>query len=172
MRLPRRAPREVYRLYDEEEYLAGATWEPSVELPDTEASADPSSSPDLRRRRMTSAAILVGAASAVGAVIALNTLHQSPRNGRGEDGRARSTRAKPTAAVAGVGAVQVIHAHGRTPSQRRSRPLRGSSESRRGRRQAGLQMLRRRRFVSVPAASEMRRLEAETRRREEFGFER
>jgi len=71
MTLLRRAPREVYRVYDEDEYLAGATWEPGVESASAKIPAD------LRRRRALSAAILLGAVGAVGSVIALNSLSQS-----------------------------------------------------------------------------------------------
>jgi hypothetical protein len=86
--LLRRAPREVYRVYDEDEYLAGATWEPDVE------SAPAPVPSDLRRRRILSAAILLGATSAVGGAIALNGLTQSQGSSRRHGARMRLATAE------------------------------------------------------------------------------
>ncbi|HEX5852455.1 MAG TPA: hypothetical protein VFY36_05130 [Solirubrobacteraceae bacterium] len=122
MRFPRRAPREVYRLYSEDEFLAGATWEPDVEEAGTARVPT-----DLRRRRVLSAAILLGAASAVGALIALNSFVQSKENDR-PGGRARVAKAKPRIAV-GLHKVVVAQARQRARAHRRARSSRHSSQS-------------------------------------------
>jgi hypothetical protein len=62
--LPRRAPREVYRLYTEDEYLRGV----DGGLPDI---AGLPANARNRLRRIASAALLVGACGAVGVVLAL-----------------------------------------------------------------------------------------------------
>ncbi len=79
MRFPRRAPREVYRLFDEDEYLAGATWEPGE--PDS-GSVDVRSSTDSRWPRIVSAAVLLGTTGAVGGLVLLNSLAHPRGSGR------------------------------------------------------------------------------------------
>jgi hypothetical protein len=91
MSLLRRTPREVYRLYAEDEYLAGATWESSAEPASTTGASD------LRRRRALSAAILLGAMGAVGSLLALNSISQPRAAGRRMAHRSTSTsRVPPT----------------------------------------------------------------------------
>jgi hypothetical protein len=62
--LPRRAPREVYRVYTEDEYLAGV----DERLPDI---AGLPADAQNRLRRIAGAALLMGACGAVGGVLAL-----------------------------------------------------------------------------------------------------
>jgi hypothetical protein len=90
MRL-RRAPREVYRLYDEDEYLAGVTWEQEQST----AVLATTSTGALRLRRAFSVAILLGVTGALGVVIALNTT-VSQRVG---SGRRLGLRYRPGASV-------------------------------------------------------------------------
>jgi len=80
----RRAPREVYRIYGEREYLAGAGCESQPEL---------AHAPERRRRRIASVALLLGALGAFGGVVALNTLPQL----RGSGGRRLGVSPRPTA---------------------------------------------------------------------------
>ncbi len=75
MTLPRRAPREVYRVYDEDEFLAAAGHEQAWEAPAATAGAG-------RARRLVSAAMLFGAVGAVGGLIALNGLAPPTGTGR------------------------------------------------------------------------------------------
>ncbi len=76
--LPRRAPREVYRVYDEDEFLDGAGdgefFEP-VEPVEPVKLAEPAASAgtgERRLRRLAGAAMLVGAVGTVGGAIAIN----------------------------------------------------------------------------------------------------
>lgn len=75
MTLLRRRPREVYRVFTEEEYLNGAELDLDLgtggERPATAEPARRSSNPP-RLRRVAGAAMLVGAIGAVGGVVALN----------------------------------------------------------------------------------------------------
>jgi hypothetical protein len=77
MTLLRRAPREVYRVYDEEEFLAGEAWIecPQSACPDTEERDGGGA----RARHLAVAAMLCGAVGAVGAVIVISSL--PPANG-------------------------------------------------------------------------------------------
>jgi hypothetical protein len=77
----RRAPREIYRLYSEEEYLAGAAWEhePAV------------ASSGLQARRILSAALLLGALGAVAGLVATTGLSRLGGSTRRHSLRARST---------------------------------------------------------------------------------
>lgn len=78
MTLLRRRPREIYRVYSEEEYLNGAGSELGgvAELPivDSSLSTAPSGhgAEDHRLRRVTSVAMLAGAVFTVGVVVFLN----------------------------------------------------------------------------------------------------
>jgi hypothetical protein len=98
MRLLRPAPREVYRLYDEEAFLArdGRRDDPSLEASDEEW---------LRLRRATVAVMLLGAIGALGALISLNGLH--PANGVSRRLGARLRAASRPSAPLGVSRVQV-----------------------------------------------------------------
>ncbi len=84
MRLPRRAPREAYRLYTEDEYLAGASWDVDDDVAPEEARPHP------RRRRVVSVAVLLGATGAVGGVIALDS-SQPRRSARPQNARVRAS---------------------------------------------------------------------------------
>jgi hypothetical protein len=86
MRLLGRAPREVYRVYDEDEYLAGETWGQRR----TAADASEAGAHGKRLRRTLSLAILIAAAGAFGAVVALNVFTQSRVTGRRFGSRHRS----------------------------------------------------------------------------------
>jgi hypothetical protein len=61
----RRTPREVYRLYGEREYLAGAGCELAPALPERSAG-------ESQRLRIASVAMLLSALGALGGVVALN----------------------------------------------------------------------------------------------------
>lgn len=163
MRLPRRAPREVYRLYSEEEYLAGATWEQG-----TEPVAAARGLTDVRRHRAFSATILLGAASAVGALVALNSLHQSSSSGRRGDGGIRSARAKRIADATDPGRVAPIaqtREHAETPP--RVRRSQATNKTHQRRRSSRTFHLRENRFAGTPVASVAQRTGPA-----EFGFER
>jgi hypothetical protein len=75
MRFPRRAPREVYRVYDEDRFLAAAGHEQAWEAPVATAGAG-------RARRWVSTAMLFGAVGAVGGLIAVNGLAPPKGTGR------------------------------------------------------------------------------------------
>jgi hypothetical protein len=77
MTLLRRAPREVYRVYDEEEFLAGEEWIecPQSACPDTEERDGGGA----RARHLAVAAMLCSAVGAVGGVIVISSL--PPANG-------------------------------------------------------------------------------------------
>src|SRR5580704_6574500 len=64
--LLRRAPREVYRVYSEDEFFDGATNEELFEP------VAPAGTGERRLRRLAGAAMLVGAVGTVGGVIAIN----------------------------------------------------------------------------------------------------
>ena len=66
MTLLRRRPREIYRVYSEEEYLGGAESELSV-VPES------ASAGERRLQRVVGVAVLVGVTGMVGAVVALNS---------------------------------------------------------------------------------------------------
>lgn len=113
MRFPRRAPREVYRLYDEDEYLAGATWEQGAE-PAVTATQIPTA---LRLRRIVSAAILLGATGVVGGLIALNSLSQQRWSGRRPGARMRLVTAFAARSIASTGP-NTSHSRHRAPARR------------------------------------------------------
>jgi hypothetical protein len=75
MMLLRRAHREVYRVYGEEDFLAGADQEERF-------TAAASGAGERRLRRAAGAAMLVGAVSAVGGLIVLNSLPPVKGTGR------------------------------------------------------------------------------------------
>jgi hypothetical protein len=77
VRLPHRAPREVYRLYSEEEYLSSVGCEETAPL--SVAALDTT---DTRLRRMLGAALLLGTIGAVGTLVALDSLSQPRVAGR------------------------------------------------------------------------------------------
>jgi len=74
MTLLRRAPREVYRVYAEDEFFAGTgideSWEPNA------------SAADRRMQRIAGATMLVAAVGAVGGLIAFTGLSSATRAGR------------------------------------------------------------------------------------------
>jgi hypothetical protein len=83
MTLLRRAPREVYRVYDEDEFLAAAGHEQAWEAPAATAGAG-------RARRLASTAMLFGAVGAVGGLIAVNCLAPPKGTGRRVGGGLRA----------------------------------------------------------------------------------
>lgn len=89
--LPRRAPREVYRVYTENDYLEGVDG-PLLE-PVFPADAQH------RLRRVAGAAMLVGAFGAVGGVLALNSPSPSGSTARRRGGSVRAVRGQLVAAT-------------------------------------------------------------------------
>jgi hypothetical protein len=109
--LPRRAPREVYRVYTENEYLAGVDG-PLLE-PLFPADAQH------RLRRVASAAVLVGAFGAVGVVLVLNSSLPSGSAAR----RLRSPRlADEPTPVSRVQRARLMPVHTRAALQARVAP--------------------------------------------------
>ena len=105
MTFVRRHPREVYRVYTEEEYLRGAELEPATgcEWPTAVASAGRSSG-SLRLRRMAAVTMLVGATgTAGGAIVHNSSLFTSHRRAGGGSGHllaaTRSRAALPPVVV-------------------------------------------------------------------------
>jgi hypothetical protein len=167
MRFPRRAPREVYRLYDEEEYLAGATWEPGV---GQEAEAAQIST-DSRLRRIVSAAILLGATGAVGGLVVLNSFPQQRWSGRRPGPRMRSATASAARSIASTGP-SPAQSDRRVPTRRvppswRTGHPRRQPDPRRGVQSVDVAM------VASPArVSASAHVASETAHQAEFGFER
>jgi hypothetical protein len=116
----RRRPRTVYRVYDEDEYLAGA---------DAYADWDAAPAHETKRgrglQRLAGAAALTGAVGTVGGVVGLAGLHAHSGD-RGESAE-RSVPSMRTAASRGSASI----AHAVSPHvARRSRPRRRSANRR------------------------------------------
>jgi hypothetical protein len=75
LNLLRRAPRTVYRVFDEEEYLSGSGEEECFTAPASGAR-------DRRLRRAASAAMLVGTVSAIGGLVTLSDVWPVRGSGR------------------------------------------------------------------------------------------
>jgi hypothetical protein len=104
--LPRGAPREVYRVYTEDDYLAG------VDGPLETAAVTAEAEHTLRR--VAGAAMLVGAFAAVGGVLAFNGLSPSAGTARRLGASVRGARGRLIAARRsypreGLGRGRVIH---------------------------------------------------------------
>jgi len=125
MRLPRRAPREVYRLFDEDEYLAGATWEPDVDA------VTARSLKDSLWPRIVSAAILLGTTGAVGGLVLLNSLTHLRGSGR-RAGPRISSAAGPAASTTVSAEQNDAYSHHGTTTRRL--PSRARSNRRKRRR--------------------------------------
>jgi hypothetical protein len=162
MRFPRRAPREVYRVFDEDEYLAGATWEPDRK------SVAVRRSTELRWPRILSAAILIGTTGAVGGLVLLSSLSHPRGSGR-RSGLRMPLAASFAATTIASTAVSRVYPHHWRPTRRLSRA--GAIGSRR--------RLRRPRMVAVDMATGASAarvtgsayVASETAHQPEFGFE-
>jgi hypothetical protein len=136
--LLRRAPRTVYRVFDEEEYLSGSGEE--------ECFTAPASGAHRRLRRAASAAMLVGTVSAIGGLVTLSDVWPvrgsgrrlgvglrdlagaliSPRAARTHDWRERERARRPREGARAAGAA--VRAGGPVqPSGRRRTPGRSAS---------------------------------------------
>jgi hypothetical protein len=87
MTLLRRRPREIYRVYSEEEYLGGAGSELG-------AGTESASAGTHRLHRIVGVAVLVGATGMVGAVVALNSGWAHTSAGRGAEKLLAVTRSR------------------------------------------------------------------------------
>jgi hypothetical protein len=74
MTLLRRAPREVYRLYSEDEFLGGAVVDRRLDAP--------TAGGEHRLRRVAGATMLLAAVGAVGGLVALSESSPATRSGR------------------------------------------------------------------------------------------
>jgi hypothetical protein len=123
----RRAPREIYRVYSEEEYLSGAGTELGAE-------SELASAGERHFHRAAGVTMLVGVAGAVGAIVVLNGAWVRASAGGGPEGllagvhsgvtRIPVVAAPPTATLPPA----VFHPEGKTrPTIRRARQRPGSS---------------------------------------------
>jgi hypothetical protein len=127
MSIPRRAAREVYRVLDEEEFLANAGQE-------CLATAVPGA-PDRRRRRVAGTAMLLGALTATGAVVVLNELPPIGAATRRLRGGMRSLAANALS-PSRAGRTHVWRAHATPPRGTLHRSV-GASEAQRPRAGSG-----------------------------------
>ncbi|HYM56246.1 MAG TPA: hypothetical protein VES97_12860 [Solirubrobacteraceae bacterium] len=102
MTLMRRAPREVYRVYDEEDFLVGADRAaiPAVSAPAGAALGEPrravaSRSRERRLRRAAGVAMLVGAVGAAGGMTAISGLPSARGKARRGGGGMRAATGSP-----------------------------------------------------------------------------
>jgi hypothetical protein len=92
MTLLRRAPREVYRVYAEHEFLADALCDEPLRTREASAGRP--------LHRIVAATVLIAAAGALGALIALESLQSIPGSRRRERQRSAAATATATAVVA------------------------------------------------------------------------
>jgi len=123
MTSPPRAPRAVYRVYSEEEYLAGVD-----PFADTGRAAVTQAGQARALQRLMVGAALTGAVGTVGGMVGIATLHGHAARGR-QTARsaARSARVRPGGVGVGVG----VGGEAGAPQMRRLHvtPWRGSSPS-------------------------------------------
>jgi hypothetical protein len=108
MTLLRRAPREVYRVYDEEEFFARADRDEC--FGSTGASGEP------RLRRVAGVTVLLAAAGAVGGLIAITSLSAATGARRRVGARRLATTGPPASARAASARAAAAHVWRASPS--------------------------------------------------------
>jgi hypothetical protein len=107
MTLLRRAPREVYRVYGEEEFFADTA------APVEDFDAAHSASADAHRQRLAGATVLLAVVGAVGAAIAITTMSSMTAVRRRGGMRLSAASGRPTSAGERIGR---LHASSATPA--------------------------------------------------------
>jgi hypothetical protein len=100
MKIPRRQPRQVYRVYDEREFFAREDWTGSQQLPGDEDAQRPRGY--VRARRLAGAVALFGALGAVGGAMVVAGLRPSRGSRRAQLGGLRARAQAPIGEVARV----------------------------------------------------------------------
>jgi hypothetical protein len=149
MTLLRRAPREVYRVYSEDEFLSDTTCQELSRTFDGAARTQ-------RRHRLASATLLLAAAGAIGGLVVLTSV-ESLAGGR------RREHSRPTASSGSLAVVRALRTSVWLPPRtaRSDRPARGSASRPTGQRNGRALALRApKRTQDVAASSELARVHA------------
>ncbi len=127
--LLRSAPRQAYRIYSEEEFLAAEDWQVEAEPEFALLGQSPQREPR-RWGRLAALAALTSVVTAVIGVVALNATRSKPESNRGFAGRIAARRGSPEEIVAARSSIRPLGERPRKRTRRASVPVRRATERR------------------------------------------